>query len=655
MKLRWIALAAASVVVACGGDGDKAETPVAPPAQPEEFSMAVRPHLGTVRPGATLIMQPLADGRPPLTATIPAQGDPVFKIPRDRCGPGLIALQGSSVTLYFDEGTGRYEVLPETEKIRALVPDICGSDAGKPVSLSLLDEVALHVSSERSAEFEEKLRTLRDAVDHVAGVDPARMVAAQAAMRAAMEEAIRAALLLRSDLAAQLAQLLGLPDNYADLLPTPIDDASSVIPPSGEGQVAATLRAMQQIAASVREATMDRERSLLEAQAAQLARVAKPLRDPFTAQKKPTAVIDNVLGASAQFALRFGHLTDIDTDDTAKALGVAATRAAADLPAILDSVAAAMKDSPAIVANVEKARGQARGQAPVANADMSLALRTALTPALLRVEPTARLRTALTTGKAEFACTAGTLARGKVLVTFVDLDTSGGLTSGDRFDLVYDNCLVAEPVSGLTLAKSGTMRVTYDPRDPGGAQPDIRGQVVFAMRFHADSGALSAKQATLFQASGQWADRAAFGAPGAVAASLYAGATPAVLLDDATLTIRQDGVDYTTEIDVARFDMSAGLANASSSGQAGGVLQMEGLVGPLRYNTGAGMVFTRSDGVLRLSQGSFNYKRQSGGTGTGSIAAGDGGLFVIGLTDGSGQTTQRSLRWDTIVTAYLAK
>ncbi|MBY4945170.1 hypothetical protein K6V92_00830 [Cupriavidus respiraculi] len=643
MKQRWIALAAAGLVAACGGDGDRAETPAAPPAQAEEYSLAVRPHLGTVRAGATLAMQPLLDDAPPLMATMPASGDPVFKVPRDRCGPGLVALVGSDSTVYFDEGTNQDEVLGKGQNLRVLVPDICGADATRPVSLSLLDEIGLHIGTDHAADLETKIQQVRDARNgDIASLASARQAAIEAAQR------------MIDDVYRMIRDLLGLPEGYPGVLPTPIDNAYSVIAPTDAGHVAATLRALQVAAATIRATSMSTQLSHVEAQAALVAQQAELLRAQNAAQKKPVAVIENTLGASTDLSMRFGLLTNGQADNAAKLLGASAANTARDVPSLIERIIAAMPASPTATTSLEKARTKAKAQAPVANADMTLALRTALAPTLLRVEPLERLQKAATSGPGRFACTVGTASRGSVTVTFVDLDTSGGLSDGDRFDMVYQNCLVAEPISGVTMAKSGTMSVKYDARDPVAPKPDIAGHVTFDMRLHADSGAPSTKPATLFRVTGQWMDRAAFGAPGDVAASMYVGARPAVLLDDATLTIHQDGAAYTTQIDEARFDMEPKLEEPQYQGLTAGVLRMAGTVGGLRYSTGHGMLFVRNGESLTLWQGEFSYQRETGGTGSGRIDATAGSLFTTRLTDDAGKTVERALRWDRLVAAYLA-
>lgn len=629
---------AAALLGGCGGDGDGGNggNGGTDAGTPESYTLAVRPHLGTVQPGALLVLQ-TALGHQQFTAKVPASGDPVFKIPRQNCGPGIVALVGSDSTVYFDEGTNRNEVLGEGNIVRALVPNVCG--VTDPMSLSILDELALHLSSDFADAFRRAVEAAARDYDPVAGVDPA-----------ALEELEKAAKALRDDLAAVLSATLGLPPGFQDMLPSPIDNPDSVIPPTAQGQIAATLRAIQEMIAQARARAVDARGALLEAQVALLAEEANRLRQRAQ-EKMASSVIAGTMGmVASQIGFRYGDPAGILAAQ--KVSGIGAVQQMQNIPAMLDRVNTLMPTYPPAREAIEQASANARADTPVANADLTIALRTALTPMLLRAEPLARYQQAVQQGNARFDCTVGGIARGTVAIVFTDVDNSGGLTSGDRFDLNYQNCIASEPLSGATLAKTGTMSVEYDDFNPGAPVADLRGHVGFDMRFHAGGG--DAGTSTLYEARGSWVDRAAFDAPGDVAGVDVVGVKPVVLLDDAMLTLSRGGTDYQTQLGAVRLDMSPGFDSTNRLGDGQAVLRVSGMGGGVGYATTDDMKFVHVGPVFGLRSGSFTFSREFGGTGSGTIAYDSGSLFTVTLKDAAGATTVRKLPWSRIIATYLA-
>lgn len=637
----WAALAAtlaAAALGGCGGDGGGGGEGDTNAGTPDTYTLAVRPHLGTVQPGAMLVLQ-TALGHQQFTATVPASGDPVFKIPRQNCGPGIVALVGSDSTVYFDEGTNRNEVLGEGNNIRALVPDVCGMSG--PMSLSILNEIALHMSSDFADSFRRVVDAAARDYDPVSGVDPV-----------ARDNMVKAAQVLRDDLSGALATTLGLPAGFQDLLPAPIDSAASVIPATPEGQVAATLRALQEMIRQSRAQAIDQRRAQLEAQLALIAEEANRLRQRGQEQMVSAIIASSMGMLAGHMAFQYGDPAGILVAQ--KVIGVGALQRVQNIPSILDRVQSLMPTYPPALEAMEQAVANARADMPVPNADLTIALRTALTPMLLRAEPVTRYHQAVQQGTVQFDCSAGGVTRGTVAMTYTDVDNSGALTSGDRFDLDYRNCIVSEPLSGATLAKTGTMSVTYDDFEPDAPVQDLRGHVSFEMRFHAGDGDTAGDAATLYEASGSWTDRAAFDAPGDVAALAAVGVKPVVLLDDAMLTLSRDGTVYQTQIGSARLDMSAGFDSTNQLGDGQAVLRVSGMGGGVGYTTVDDMEFVHVGPVFGLRNGSFTFSREFGGTGSGTIAYGSSGQFTVTLKDAAGVTTERKLPWRKIIASYLA-
>ncbi|MBY4895895.1 hypothetical protein [Cupriavidus sp. AU9028] len=649
VKVKWTALGAAALAAAllagCGGDGD---SPAAgggtggggggePPATPREYSLAVRPHLGAVRPGANLILVPLGDTRGPLTTKVPPTGDPVFKVPADRCGPALVALAGSTETVYFNEGTGQFETLPDTDSIRALVPDVCGTET--PVSLSILDEIALHLPSAEAAAFRDAILGMRARpsvpLDPSAGVDPQTVAAIEHAKK------------LKDSISKLLAEKIGLQPGFHTVLPTQIADATTPLPQTTEGHVAATIRAVMRQVTEARRAALDARVNMLELQAAGLATQMDWASSGSLSDQTAQTIAQLLYGYSG---VQLGFPSPSGVWDGMSLVGAPASQIVIDLPGVIRQVEVDYVPPSEARGLLEQALAAAREKQPVPNADLTMVLRTALLPALLRMEPVARLDAAVAAGEARFDCTVGTAKAGTVTIRFADADNSASLTNGDTFQLDYDRCLTQEPLSGQSLARSGRMQVEYDGR-PDDAVPDLRGHVRFDMVFH-DGRTPEGAESVLFRANGSWVDRAAFGAPGAIDPSVVSGGSPAVLTDDATVYLNVEGGSLMTQGVFTRLDLTPAFRATGQSGAA--ALHLSGMVGGVYYGTTAPLLFGSEGNALSLQQGELTYGRDYNAPPAGTLRPHASGQVRVGVTDAEQAPTERRLSWEAVVASYLA-
>lgn len=656
MKRNWMALAAASLVAACGGDDHNDATAPAPASASEAktYTLTVVPHLGTLSPLAPTSMQPLANPARPVIATTTIDGRAEFKIPEADCGPGLVTLAGSAQTQYFDEYTGKTETLQPHQAVRALVADICSNTA--PVSLSMLDEVMLHIPVGESQAFMVQLMALM--AEHARNQARLNRAERDEQYRASLA-AVQAAAALASEAAKkmllaaqqQMIAVLGMPKLPVGTLPTPIGAPNVKLPATPEGQQAALIEAIARVQGELRQIAVDATANLLEAQAAQMgqeiARTHAAMAGGLSIDVSSGAIVLNsgLTGAGQsgvfQFGGQFGPTPVLAVP--AVVLGMPGAALAGNLPPMVFQAADRMaQTAPEAATGFQNALQQLNAQAAQPNADLTLAMRAAFTPILLRAEPKARYDEAVAKGAATFACTANGVTRGTVAIAFVDADASGSLTADDSFTLTYADCLTTEPISRMALTRSGSMTVGYDPVSAS----DIRGHVTYDIRFHG-----GAANADLFRVSGAWVDRAAFGAPGQVAPAQIGSTSPTVMLDDVSLTLVQGGATYMTQIDTARLDMTGDFATGTS-GQA--ELNVAGMIGGVAYGPGP-MMFSRTPDFWP-NAGAFRYERQQGGTGSGTIKVGTTKPYLVAqLTDGLGVTSERTLSWDQVVTAYLAR
>ncbi|WP_066735544.1 hypothetical protein [Cupriavidus sp. D384] len=643
MKKTGLTLAMAGLVAACGGSDNTTSTATPPTQSPASYSLAVRPHLGSMIPGGSISLQPLADRDPPLLAQIPASGDPRFEIPEDRCGPGLVMVAGAPENQYYSEATGKIEVLPKTEKIRALIPDICGGSA--PVPVSILDEMVLHMpgwSDASTTAFTEMMTEFQKlaAERKFATRDYRDKLDAQIALMTEQARKMREA----SD--QQLLAALGvggiMKNGVIGTLPTEIGQPNTTLPSDPSGLAAAMIEAVMKQYGKVSGAAISPDANLMELLASMLAQ-SLAAQGAAVQQATAAAQLNVVLPPASPAKFDFASAADDVRGRTI--LGARGTALAQDVAGMLDTMTQRMSGFEEARNALAAAQAQAQAQQPVASPDLTLTLRTALTPVLLRAESPDRLRKAAAAGGASFACTAGGITRGTVGISYNDADGSGTLTAGDTFQARYDNCVVAEPISGVTLTRNGVMNLTYDPR----SDTDIRLRASFEMLFGSGESDASGTPQYAYGAHGSWSDRAAFGWPGDILPGQLGSRLPAMLVEDVAVTIESAGSVASVQMQTARLDMigqiadgGAGRAEFRSGGMAGGTF----------YGSTLPMIFDRGSD-LRLTMGDFWFNRQAeiGGQLT---AASDGRIKTTFTPFGSTTETTRTLPWATIVATYLA-
>jgi len=647
MKKTAMVLAAAGLVSACGGSDDNTNAASATPTPqtPSSYALAVRPHLGTMVPGGKISLQPLADLGGPLSAIIPSSGDPIFQIPAERCGPGLVTISGADGASYFSEATNQTETLGATEKIRALVPNICGSTA--PVSVSVLDEIALHIPAgpdagplfDYMAEFQRLAQEMRDQAREVRQQERAAQLAALQEAAQKMRDAAKEKML--QALVGSTLNIIG------NALPTPIGQPNTVLPSDASGLQAAMIESLMKQYAEIEKITVDLQANQAEAMAAMLAHLIANIGAASGSAAGDSSIASQLnaillVDSPAKFDFASGDAAAL----AQAALGAKAAALAQDLAGVIGNISDRMSGFEAARDAMEVARTKALALQPVASPDMTLALRAALTPLLLRAEPVQRLQQAVSTGSARFACATGNVTRGTVALTFSDADNSGTLTADDTFQAIYDDCVVAEPVSGVTLTRTGAMNLTYDPH----ADNDIRLQTSFEMMFRSGETATSGTPGFLFRANGRWTDRAAFGKPGDVTASQIGSVLPVVLVDDVSLTLGDQNTNWTTQIDNARFDMTGQIA---TGGAGRAEMRTQGVIDGVFYGNSPPLVFDR-DTSLRLTGGDFWFNRQA--VRTGSVEAASDGRITTTFANFASPAvpTTRTLTWQTFVAAYLA-
>lgn len=653
MKAGWIALAAAGLVAACGGGDDNGNVAANPPGtgenppQAQAYTLAVRPHLGTVSPGSALVAIPLTSRQnAPLQTVMPAVGDAQFSIPAESCGPGLVAVVGSAQTRYFDEGSGQYETLPETESIRALVPDLCGNSV--PVSVSMLDEIALHLRSQRLAELESAIRDYQSRLDRSAGVDPAR----EAAMEAARDAAIEAAQKVKDEAQSLLGQALGLPPAFGMTLPTPIATKNPRLSTSLPDQLAAFLQSLARTGQEIRENAVDKSTPIREAQARLIGEQIAGLFSNMAEYPRPADVFNTIIAEFniSEAPFDFGYVAG--AVDAASRIGASAEQVATDLRGLIQKAMEGMTEySPDMQGALEKSKAAAQARTPPPSEDMTMIMRAALGPALVRAEPRSRLDEAVARRAASFACSVGATSRGNVSIEFKDNDSDGSLSSADDFMLVYKDCVFQGPLSGMTLVKSGTVWIRYDPSLPVDGQTEARGHVSFLVQIGSGAGDPGDSGTRLFSLNGAWVDRMAFGTPGAVTDSVVAGAAPVVLIDDAWMNVIGNGKTWMSQGIYTRLDLTPDFGNNLTGTAA---LQVEGMIGNVFYRTTSPLVFQRDGRELLAASGTMTYDMENN-TRAGSIRADADGKLLTALTDATGTLPQQRLAWRDLVMTYLTR
>lgn len=634
-----LAIAMACAMAACGGDGGgKEPTPAAPETPAAPRTLTVRPHLGTVKMGqvwaTSLIGNPLGhgtvgdDGTAHIVLSPEGNADP--------CGPAVITVAGADSATYFNEATGRYEPLPASVQLQTAVPDVC--DTGNVVSVSPLDEMAMGLPNDKT----KQLRALRE-----------RQQAAIAALQAESLELRQQMTALTAQIMAEnrgmVAAIFWLPGSIGMLPPTPIGAPVTQLPSTAEGQMAALLHAMAQAREKMKAAespTVSRADAGVSDWATGYVRwQIALLTQRMEAQNTGTADRESLLGLTGR--PEAGQYLA----QTPPSLAVADI--GSSIEAIIEDsntlMQATMDNPPDLAA---RAAGAAKVE-PVASTDLSAVMRGAMAPLLLRAEPASRWQAALAQGRAEFTCAIGARSQGKVGIDYRDLDNSGTLNNGDRFDIAYDNCLAAEPLSGLTVVKKGTMQVVYQAADPGAPVPDVRGLVTFDVVFNAPH-ADGQIPTMLFAARGSWTDRLAFANPGNTGTPLTPGGAPAVMVQSSYFEIMQAGNYIMTQGISARLDMTPDFGGGTATGAA--ALKVSGMSGGVVFDTAMPMVFKATAlNNATLGSGGLDYHREFGVPGSGSLGVGTAGAIRTAITDSAGTTTVRTLPLVTLLAAYLVR
>ncbi|MBY4945444.1 hypothetical protein K6V92_02255 [Cupriavidus respiraculi] len=639
---QWsLAMAMAGAVAGCGGDRDRNEpAPVPPETAPAQRTVAVQPHLGSVANApvwvtnlsGVLLGQGTvgSDGLAAIVLTPPANTDP--------CGPAFITVGGADSATYFNEATGLREALPSSFRMQTVAPDVCGIQA--PVSVSPLDEIALGLANEKAVRLQELHARQEEAM------------AAHREEAAALRQQI-------SDLIAQvmgenrlvIAGVLGLTGGAGMLAPTPIGAPVTHLPSTAAGEAAAVLHAMAQARQKMARLSAPLSNSpmvptsisewtpkLVEMQVALLIQ-AMQSQNTGTADRQSLLALAGRLEAG-QYLAKAGP-------------SLAAANIGSSIKGIVDDsnalMLATMDNPPDLAA---RAAGAAALE-PVASMDLGAVMRGAMAPLLLRTEPASRWEAALAQGHVEYTCAVGALSQGKVAIDYLDMDNSGTLNNGDRFDIAYDNCLTADPLAGLTVARQGTMQVVHHAADPGAPVPDVRGHVTFDVVFNAPH-AEGTMPSMLFAARGSWIDRLAFANPGDTGTPLTPGAAPAVMVQSSYFEIMQAGNYIMTQGISARLDTTPGFGGGTATGSA--ALDVSGMSGGVVFDTATPMVFTATPtSGATLTSGGLEYHREFGVPGSGTLGIGTAGTIRTALTDSAGTTTVRALPLTTLLTAYLTR
>lgn len=631
--LRALAAIAVGTLAACGGDGDNSQAGSGnsggntggnngSPA-PATYSLTVQPHLGTVSQGLITILGLAAGKGVVASGTISSPGPTgqiTLSIAEADCGPGLITVSGGSSGQFFDEATGQQQPLRATDQIRALVPDICKVQG--PKSVSLLDELLLHLPLQQNLALQQNMEAAKNAVAEEAARLREEMTAIIGNMQDEGEQAIANALLL--------------PRDYARVVPTPISQplsGNSALPSDTAGVVAATLHALRerQHATATGLASMS-----ANSFANYAAWMAKAIAESQPAGPRVAATVSDWAKGYVQATVE----ARIDARTAADAMNVGAV---ADRATVL--MQSHMQTPPDVNARAQ----QIAGQAPVDSEDLTATLRAAALPLLLRAETPERLDEARKNGTVTYACRAGERTHGEVKIAYEDATPNGVLDHSDIFTLDYRQCLTREPLSGLALARSGRMTVTYFAGEPGvfGAS----GQVQFDI-------ALSSPEATgsqpLLQANGMWTDWLAFGDPVSAGGPLLAGTTPLVRIDSQYFMMTRPGSSATTMTQGMQVRLDAGSDFGSGTGTGKAALKLRGMSQGVEIDTAQALVFEDAATGPRAVSGAISLTRHTPVARQGALSAHTSGLIRVALPGPDGAQAVRLMSMPRLMAHYLA-
>lgn len=629
--LRVLAAIAVGTLAACGGDGDNGQAGSGntggnhgtPPA-PATYTLTIQPHLGTVSQGLITILGLAAGKGVVATGTIGSSGPTgqiTLTIPEADCGPGLITVSGGPSAQFFDEATGQQQPLRATDEIRALVPDICKVEG--PKSVSLLDELLLHLPLQQGLALQQNMEAARNASAEEAARLREEMTAIIGKMQDEGEQIIANALLL--------------PRDYARVVPTPISQAlsgNSALPSDTAGVVAATLHALRER----QHVTVTGLASMSANTFANYAAwMAKAMAESQPAGPRVGATVSDWAKGYVQATLE----ASIDARTAADAMNVGAV---ADRATVL--MQTHMQSPPDVTARAQ----QVAGQAPVDSEDLTATLRAAALPLLLRAETPARLSEARAKGTVTYACSAGERTHGEVTISYEDATPNGVLDHGDVFALDYRQCLTREPLSGLALSRSGRMTVTYFAGERGvfGAS----GQVQFDIAL-SNPGASGAQP--LLQANGMWTDWLAFGDPVSAGGPLLAGTSPLVRIDSQYFMMaRPGGATTMTQGMQVRLDASSDFGSNSATGTGKAALKLRGMSQAVEIDTPQPLVFEDAATGPRAVSGSLSLTRHTPVARQGALSAHESGLIRVALPGPDGAETVRLMSMPRLMAHYLA-
>lgn len=623
--LRALAAIAVATLAACGGDGDgdgghagngnTGGNNGTPPA-PVTYSLTVQPHLGTLAHGLVSV-RGLGGAGVIASGTIGDVGQITLTIPEADCGPGLITVSGGPSAQFFDEATGKLQALGPSEKIRALVADICKVQGTKPVSM--LDELLLHLPSP----VVDSLRANQEAIQIANGEEVARL---KREMTAAIDR-------MKQELEPEIAKALLLPPDYARVVPTPISrplSGNSALPSDTSGVVAATLHAL---------------REQQHATAAGLAAISDNSFANFAAMFAK-AIHENRAGRSPEYVSDWAK-GYVDLALHAWLLDPRAARDATNLGAVADRATVLMQSHMPVQPDVAARTAEIARLAPVDSEDLTATMRAAALPLLLRAETPARLNEARTKGSITYSCTVGDRTQGEVTIAYEDATPNGMLDHGDVFTLDYSQCLTREPLSGMALARSGRMTVTYFAGEPGvfGAS----GQVQFDVTL---SSADATAPQPLLQAAGMWTDWLAFGDPASAGGPLVAGTTPLVRIDSQYFTMTRPGGSATTMTQGMQVRLDASSDFGSGTGKA--ALKLRGMSMAVEIDTPQPMVFEDTATGQRAVSGSISLTRTMPVARQGGLSAHASGLLRVALPNADGAESVRLMSMPRLMAHYLA-
>ncbi|ESH89100.1 hypothetical protein B551_0223265 [Cupriavidus sp. HPC(L)] len=630
IALRALAAVVAGTLAACGGDDDGGGGQAGngntggnngTPTAPATYSLTVQPHLGTVLHG--LVTVGGLDGKGVIASgTIGDVGQITLTIPAANCGPGLITVSGGPSAVFFDEATGKQQALSAADKVRALVPDICKVEGTKPVSM--LDELLLHLPSPVVG----SLRANQEAIQRANEAEAARL---KQEMTAAIDQ-------LKQELEAEIAKALLLPADYARVVPTPISQplsGNSALPSDTRGVVAATLHALRERQYAAAPGLSPMSDNSFENFAVWAARAIRESQASRTA-----AGISDWTQAYVAQAVAQGI-------DLLAAQGAMDIRAVANRATVL--MQAHMTSPPDPTARAR----ESASQAPVDSEDLTATMRAAALPLLLRAETPARLDEARTRGSVTYPCAAGERTQGEVTIAYEDATPNGVLDHGDIFTLDYRQCLTREPLSGLVLARSGRMTVTYFAGEPGvfGAS----GQVQFDIALSRPDPTKATDAQPLLQAAGMWTDWLAFGDPLSASGPLLAGTTPLVRIDSQYFMMTPPGsATAMTQGMQVRLDASSDFGSGSVTGSGRAALKLRGMSMAVEIDTPQPLVIEDAAAGQRAVSGSVSLTRHTPVARQGALSADQSGLIRVALPGTDGAETVRLMSMPRLMAHYLA-